>query len=369
MSRDRSPARRTSGSEATVGQRHASGPRRPPRGAPPRARRRAALLGGLLVALGAATSAGLARGQGAPPPAEQAAEEPSAADKETARNLVAVGDQRYEARDYQGALEAYQGADAIMAVPTTGIEVGRALIALAKLVEARDKLLEISRYPVRADEPTAFTKARRRAADLAADLAERIPSMEIELRGLPAGTEAEVRVDDVVVKPATVGLPRKLNPGPHPLKVTAAGYHTVDIVVELKERQRRVVEIPLRTSAAPPPVEPAPDTSPVAYAGFAIGAVGLVVGTITGAVSLSIASDVTDQCVNDVCPSSVEADADRSLSLAHVSTVSFVLAGVGAGLGILGLTVFADDEPSTTPTGARVEPWVGLGAGGLRGAF
>src|SRR5436190_23509399 len=52
--------------------------------------------------------------------------EPSAADKETARSLMDEGDRKFAAKDYKGALDAYQGAHAIMGVPTTGLEVAKA---------------------------------------------------------------------------------------------------------------------------------------------------------------------------------------------------------------------------------------------------
>ena len=69
--------------------------------------------------------------------------EPTAGDKETARSLMDEGDRKFAAKDFKGALDAYQGAHAIMGVPTTGIEVAKAQEALGLLVEARDTLLAV----------------------------------------------------------------------------------------------------------------------------------------------------------------------------------------------------------------------------------
>ena len=84
-----------------------------------------------------------------------------------------------KAGDLTGALEAYRGADAIMGVPTTGIEVARTQIRLGRLVEARDTALKVSRYPVKRREPRPFTDARTEALQLASELAARIPSLQL----------------------------------------------------------------------------------------------------------------------------------------------------------------------------------------------
>lgn len=316
--------------------------------------------------------------------------EPTAADKETARGLVALGDEKMAAKDFVAALRAYQGADAIMGVPTTGIEVARAHLALGQLVEARDVLLRVSRFPDKAGEPEAFAKARAEATKLAQKLPERIPSLTVEIRGVEPGTEVELRIDGTTVPAATIGLPRKTNPGRRIITATASGYQAVHTTVQLAEGEQRVLRLNLgaesssaeagQTSGTVPETSDEGATStgelawPVAYLGLAAAGVGVVVGAVTGGISLSIAGDVKEQCSDDACPTSTESDADRSLVLAHVSTASFVVAGVGAVLGAIGLGLaLASEEDGTSadesaPT-ATLEPVVGVGFVGLRGSF
>src|SRR5262249_1001249 len=62
--------------------------------------------------------------------------EPSAADRETARSLMNEGDAKFDAKNYAQALKAYQGAHAIMGLPSTGYAVARTQAALGQLVEA-----------------------------------------------------------------------------------------------------------------------------------------------------------------------------------------------------------------------------------------
>jgi predicted negative regulator of RcsB-dependent stress response len=76
-------------------------------------------------------------------PARALADEPalSERDRNVARESVYQGDDLVKRGDTRGALEAYRRANAIMKVPTTGIEVARTSLRLGLLVEA----LEASR--------------------------------------------------------------------------------------------------------------------------------------------------------------------------------------------------------------------------------
>lgn len=325
----------------------------------------------LAVLLAVWLAAAVAVGQPAPsaaPPAPPVKPEPSAADKETARNLVAIGDKKYEEGDFAGALKAYRGADAIMGVPTTGVEVGRTMLAHGMLVEARDKLLEVSRYPITVGEPEPFTQARERAAALADEVAARVPSLQIHLRGLSPGRSAAVQLDGELLEPETLGLPRSLNPGKHRLKVTAAGYQPVEITLELSEREARVIDVPLQPIGEPPPPPPKPGVSPLVFVGFISAGAGVIVGTVTGAMSLAQAGDVKDACEDNVCPTALETDADRSVALAHASTVSFIIAGAGAAVGVVGLLLSGSGD-ATEAAGLDLQPMVGPGSLGVRGTF
>jgi hypothetical protein len=53
--------------------------------------------------------------------------------------------------------------------------------------------------------------------------------------------------------------------------------------------------------------------------------------------------------------------------MATVSTIAFVVAGVGAGVGF-GALLFGGKAPETTAR-ADLTPWIGLGTAGIRGTF
>lgn len=179
-----------------------------------------------------------------------ASAEPSVADKETARTLMKEGDEKFAAKDYAGALKAYQAAHAIMNVPTTGLPLAKAQVERGLLVEARDTLLQVSRHPRESKENPAFAQARDEAASLAQKVAARIPSVQINIEGPGAGVKIEVTVDGVSIPPATLGTPRKVNPGQHTILASASGFQTVTRDVTLKEGEEEKVTLQLKPGAA-----------------------------------------------------------------------------------------------------------------------
>jgi hypothetical protein len=85
----------------------------------------------------------------------------------------------------------------------------------------------------------------------------------------------------------------------------------------------------------------------MAIAGFSVAGAGLLVGAVTGGLSLSDAATLRDACPDGACPPELSDTLSRRDTLAHVSTASFALAGVGAVLGVVGvvLSVGGDDTP------------------------
>ena len=302
----------------------------------------------------------------------------SASDRETARTLMAEGDKKREAGDFAGALKAFQQADTIMNVPTTGLEVARVQVRLGKLLEARDTLARVIRIPVSAGEPAVFATARKTAETLNAELGERVPGVRIKVAGADPGVEPQVVIDGETV-PSSIAAPRKLNPGAHEVVVTAGAVERRQSF-SLAERETRELTVDMSPAAPPPP--PPPDEprgkgagpgKALMYGGFGVGAVGVVVGSITGLMSISNVSSIRESCVDDRCPPDKQSDIDSAKGLGTVSTVAFIVGGVGIGVGVVGLLMTPKDQPAQgqarTRKAVAVAPEVGLGWVGLRGAF
>jgi hypothetical protein len=318
--------------------------------------------------------------------------QPTAADRETARNLMEDGRTLRDKNDLKGALQRFKAADDIMQVPTTGLEVARTQVALGLLVEARDTIARIRLIPAKASDPVQFKEARVKASQLDASLDGRVPRVTVVVHGASSGDALSVSIDGVPVPAAVVGLPRTVDPGHHVVLVKtegAEGRQDVDV----REGETKSLDVALtptpghRGPASPGPTGPtgptgdapaetaaAPETShapdALTYVGGAVALAGVAVGAVTGAMSWSQTSSLSTSCPGHTCPPASYSSYDSANSLATISTVAFAVGGVGACLAVISLVV-GHEERSQPPASARlsVSPWIGAGAAGLSGSF
>ncbi len=329
--------------------------------------------------------------------AEARAANPSAADVATARELYKQGADALDAGNARLAADKLSQAWALVQTPVIGLDLARAQSALGHLVEAREAALSVQRLAVAHDETPRSSQARSDAVKMAAELEPRIPHVLLDVRGL-AGHEATVKLDGQPVPTTALSVARQANPGPHVAIVdTDDGRHaegTTDlaeresktIVVQLEEPHAPVVPVtpPARAEQppalpTPPPALPTPPPavtpergglSPVFWIGVATVSVGLATGAITGAFAMNEASTVQGDCTvvidgTHVCGPADTGHLATANALATISTVGFVVAGVGVAVLVTGLLL-----PSRTnaPKPARLVPFIGP-VSGVRLAF
>ncbi len=317
--------------------------------------------------------------------------DPTSADRETARTLMQQGRELTAKGDLKEALKRFQGANEIMHVPTTALEVAKTLVALGQLVEARDFIAAIRQTATRDNEPVPFKQARAKADDLDASLNGRIPSLVISIKGAPDGSQPTVTVDGTAIPAGVIGLPRNVDPGHH---VVVAKVATKDVQgegkqeLDVREGEQKPVEVALTVTAvpqapeAPPAAAPEPESPPpsttshsptvVTWIGIGLAGAGAIVGTVTGIMSMSKKSALQSECPNHICGPAQNSDYSAANTDATISTIGFIAAGVGAGVAAVTLIVGHDEPapPATPPeTGLVVRPWLGLGAGGVSGTF
>jgi hypothetical protein len=102
----------------------------------------------------------------------------------------------------------------------------------------------VTRHPKTADEPEAFAKAREEAAQLAQQLAPRIPSVIISITGAPSDA-ATVTLDGAAVQTESLSVPRKVNPGSHTITAAAGGFREARVTVNVKEGSTEKVTLKL----------------------------------------------------------------------------------------------------------------------------
>jgi hypothetical protein len=308
--------------------------------------------------------------------------DPSLSDRETARSLMDDGDAKRDKGDQRGALKSYEAADAIMRVPTTGLEVARTQAVLGLLLEARETLGRVVRIPPKPGEPAPFSAARKTAETLSAELAARIPSVTVAVVNGDPTQPAQIVFDGEAVPPAAAAAPRKVNPGRHTV-AARSGTLEKSVDVTVLERETKTVTIDLKpppVGVMPPKDDEAPQSSGpsilpkvMIYGGFGLGAVGVGIGAVTGLMSISKVNDVKKSCIGDVCPTNRQSDIDSAKSLGTISTIAFIAGGIGVGVGVIGI-VLQNKQTTTEPSSGTSKPFtlsadVGPSWAGLHGTF
>lgn len=268
---------------------------------------------------------------------------PSAADVETAKGLYVSGKELREAGDLRASYEKLKAAHALVPTPITALELARALALLSRHLEARQVLASIERMPVTSDESKKAAASRVEAQELAAELAQLLPSLVIALQ-LAKNAEPVVTVDGERIPTEALGVPRKLDPGKHTIVARVGDFERSE-QVDLAERETRTVTLDLRDAAmtATPPPAPreserrAPSTSPWVTGTLIVAATSAAVGTTTGIIAWSKSGDLRDACVAERCPPPVHDDLSLVQTTSTISTIAF---GVAALSGIAAVTLW-----------------------------
>lgn len=178
---------------------------------------------------------------------------------------------------------------------------------------------------------------------------------------LPPGTK--VLVDGTELSPASLGVALPQDPGPHRVVVRAPDHADREFALTLAERASRtqalelgeVIEIPAtpkvpivpaasstpQPAPAPAPVDKEQDTSrTVGWVLTAAGGVGLVVGGITGLMTIGRKSTADSHCDAVDCDSEGYDASQQGRTLGTVSTVAFV-AGAALAVGGVSILLFA----------------------------
>jgi hypothetical protein len=92
-----------------------------------------------------------------------------------------------------------------------------------------------------------------------------------------------------------------------------------------------------------------------------------VVGSVAGVLAIRKRNELASVCPGSVCDPVEGPARDKYRSYGTISTVGFIVGGVGAAAGVVLLLT----QPESTQTGkaATMIPFIGLGGAGVRGTF
>ncbi len=320
--------------------------------------------------------------------------ETSEGDRAAARALALEGYDALQRKDFATAEDRFRRADKLVHAPTLLVDHARALVGMGRFVEAYERYGLVLREGVADNSPWPWKRALKDAENEIEALKPRVAWLTI---GVVGPRRPTVFIDGRRVPAAAVGVPRAVNPGRRVVAARARGYGSKEREVTLKEGQQLEIELLLERLPQGTPEEPdervEPDAPPedlslapappprggarrtLGYVALSAGALGLVVGSVTGVMALGAKSDLAGRCAGGTC--SPESDAERTRAEQDISryglfrTASTVGFGFGALSAAVGgyLLLWPSSEASPVHASFRVRPLLGVGSVGLAGSF
>lgn len=291
---------------------------------------------------------------------------PSRADIAEARKLVQQGDKAQKDQRWQEARDAYQKAIERNDTPNARLALAHAEEQLGHLIEA------LEQYRTVANQKGANLAQKKKAKDAITRVEPRIPKLTLSV---PSGFAGTVRVDDMDVPASSLGTALQVNPGTRIVTARAEGFRPFEKSVVLPEGGSESVAIHLEPvpAAAPKPVAEIDSNTSSGrktwgYVALATGGAGVVVGSIFGLSARKTRDDLRNDCTNDVCSEAQRDTYDKGKMQANISTVGFVVGGLGLGVGSY-LLLTSPGKAEEGKAAVRLAPVVGVGQVGVEGSF
>jgi hypothetical protein len=326
-------------------------------------------------------------------PVSAVAQEASEADIAQARALGEQASNAFNAGNYAESEKLWAAAGKLYPkAPTLSLGLARAAAKNGHVVLAQEQYNKIIReWGNVASPPPAFKDALEAAQREVGDVSKRVASVTINVEG--GATNPTVTVDGVGVPAAALGLRRPVDPGQHTVHAEAQGYKGADAPFQVAEGGTAIATLKLEKAPEAQPVAggaPPPGgdySSPKAGGGsnktlaivaLGVGGAGLVFGTITGLIAVGKHGDLKDSCPDGKCPSDKQSDIDSYKTMGTLSTVGFIVGGVGIAAGAV-LWFTSPKEAARTDTskwatiepakGVTMTPYVGGTSAGVSGKF
>ena len=238
-----------------------------------------------------------------------------------------------------------------------------------KLASAWSAYNEALSQSIRDGRKERENAARERLAEITPKLAR----LTILVPSAAMVTGLEVRFDSAPVRQAAWGVATPADIGRHEVSALAPGKRPWSTTFEIKANgEAKSVEVPSLVDA---PVEvtqapnvyiaPASKDTTLAWITGGVGAAGLVVGIVTGALVLGKKSESDQECRLGCTQRGVDL-MNSAYTFAWVSDVALGVGLLGIGTSVI---LFVTAKPSASPRGAMLLPAIGPGMAGVVGRF
>jgi hypothetical protein len=309
-------------------------------------------------------------------PHDARAQDDSAANTAAARRLGSEGFSLADAGKCEEAVDLLRRSEEMHHAVSVLERLGECQVRLGKLVEGTENLRRALREQLPPGASPVFIDAQRRAQRLLAEARPKIARLKVAVTA-PTDAEVWVTIDGVNEPAANLNTDRLVDPGDHLVRAGAAGYLNAESKVHLDEGG--VGSLTLTLQPAQTPAQPASVQTPVpsardhtlAYIAGGVGIVWVGIGAAFGVAAMNDKSSLDSSCQNHVCPGSAQSTYDSGTRFGTISTVGFVIGGVGLAAGaVLYFWDFSGhgqgERGAASPT-ARA--WVGPSGAGLSGSF
>jgi len=322
-------------------------------------------------------------------------------DRATARALGQDGQQALDSKDYRTAEDRYRRADKLVHAPTLMLGLARALSAEGKYVEAQETYNRMVREGLPPGAPDVFKRALDDAKKEVEAVAPKVSGVTITVKAATGGDvpDPKVVLDEHPINAASLGVRRSIDPGSHVLRASADGFKAAEKSFSVLEggsidepiTLEKDNAAPAAPIAAPVGVGPAPagsvsltssSTAPEApssgkhsalpWVAFGVGGAGLIFGAITGLLAVGDHSTLANNCTNGTCPPKENSNLSSYHTMGALSTVGFIVGGVGVAAGVILLVTQPKGDSAATPAAAagfQIAPAIGLGSVGAVGTF
>jgi hypothetical protein len=320
-------------------------------------------------------------------PVQAAAQSDEVETRAVARRMAEEAATLFDGANYEEARDLFHRANQIYPAPTLEVWEARALDKLGRLLQAEELYTSVQRYRLRPEDPEVVHATLHESAVELEALRKRIPTITIQLVGAnPSDPNVAVELDGKRLNPVVIGFPKPADTGTRIVRLLVNGRELQQVRLELKEGDRTPVELHAAGNSASPAVthpsvatrprtrssaevaaEPnaAPGNRPATpwyrlptagWISLGVGATGVAVGAITGALALSKHSTLTSHCAaNGACAPEYGSDIDAFHAYRAASVAGFVVGGLGLAAGTSILWVFPAHNKGSAAQALRLQ--------------
>jgi hypothetical protein len=325
-------------------------------------------------------------------------------EKITARSLGQEGQAALDKGDMKTAEDRFHRAVLIFdnakapVPPTLLLGYARGAAGSHHYIAAEEAYNRMIRAGLPPGAPAPFVKALEDAKKEIESVSPHIARVTINVTGCD---NPSVTLDGAPVPSMILGIKKPVDPGTHEVKASAPGCKAQAASFTVEDGKEATSSLTLEkeptTNVTPPTGTGAtttttpnttPTTSPTTtttvppetasgggnglkIAGFValgIGGAGVIMGAVTGGIALGKHGDLQKVCgpTGDACPASAQSTINDYKTMGALSTVGFIVGGVGIAAG-LAMVLLAPSPKKQTA--AWIQPYVGFGSVGAYGQF